>query len=114
VAVSKEISKENLKSFIATGGRDKKIRIFETKSGRLILTLVGHDNWITDIMFHPSGKYLISVADDKSIRMWDLSMGRCYRKIYNAHDHFVCSFDMKGKLAASSSVDTTIKLWTCR
>jgi platelet-activating factor acetylhydrolase IB subunit alpha len=103
-----------IKEYIATGSRDKKIRIFEAKSGRLVLTLVGHDNWITDIHFHPSGKFLISTADDKSIRIWDLSMGRCHRKLYNAHDHFVTCFDMKGKLAASGSVDTSIKIWSCR
>jgi platelet-activating factor acetylhydrolase IB subunit alpha len=61
-----------LKSYVATGARDKKIRIFETKTGRLVLTLTGHDNWITDLMFHPCGKYLISTADDKSVRIWDL------------------------------------------
>ncbi len=104
----------NLRDYIATGSRDKKIRIFETRSGKCILTLAGHDNWITDLMFHPNGKYLISTADDKSIRIWDLSMGRCYRKIYNAHDHFIGCFDMKGKLAATGSVDTSIKIWSCR
>ena len=103
-----------LKEFIATGARDKKIRIFEVRSGRLVLTLVGHDNWVTDIHFHPNGKYLISTADDKSIRMWDLAYGRCYRKIYNAHDHFICCFDMKGKYAATASVDTSLKVWGCR
>lgn len=91
----KEILEGNLRDYIATGSRDKKIRIFETRSGKCILTLAGHDNWITDLMFHPNGKYLISTADDKSIRIWDLSMGRCYRKIYNAHDHFIGCFDMK-------------------
>ena len=60
-----------LKSYVATGARDKKIRIFETKTGRLVLTLTGHDNWITDLMFHPCGKYLISTADVKSVRIWD-------------------------------------------
>ena len=45
--------------------------------------------------------YKISTADDKSIRIWDLSGGRCYRKIYNAHDHFISCFDMKGKMAAT-------------
>lgn len=110
----KEILEGNLRDYIATGSRDKKIRIFETRSGKCILTLAGHDNWITDLMFHPNGKYLISTADDKSIRIWDLSMGRCYRKIYNAHDHFIGCFDMKGKLAATGSVDTSIKIWSCR
>lgn len=100
--------------FIATGSRDKKIRIFEVKSGKCVLTLAGHDNWVTDLIFHPSGKYLISTADDKSIRIWDLSMGRCYRKIYDAHDKFVSCIDMKAKLVATGSVDTSVKLWTCR
>ena len=102
------------KEYIATGSRDKKVRIFEAKSGRLVLTLAGHDNWVTEVFFHPNGKYLISTADDKSIRIWDLALGRCYRKIYNAHDHFISCFDMKGKLAATGSVDTSVKLWSCR
>ena len=110
----KEIEASQLRQYIATGARDKKIRIFEVKSARLIITLAGHDNWVTDLWFHPNGKYLISSADDKSIRIWDLVLGRCYRKIYNAHDHFVSCFDMKGKIAASGSVDTTLKLWQAR
>lgn len=110
----KEAFQGKLKDFIATGSRDKKIRIFEVRSGRCVLTLAGHDNWVTDLMFHPNGKYLMSVADDKSIRIWDLQMGRCYRKIYNAHDHFISCFDMKGKLAATGGVDTMTKIWQCR
>ena len=106
-----EINAAYLKEYVATGSRDKKIRVFEVKSGRLVLTLIGHDNWVTDLHFHPNGKYLISTADDKSIRIWDLSMGRCYRKIYNAHDHFISTFAMRGKMAASASVDTSCKIW---
>ena len=82
-----------LREYIATGSRDKKIRIFDVKSGRLVLTLVGHDNWVTDLHFHPCVKYLMSTADDKSIRIWDLCLGRCYRNIYNAHEHFISCFD---------------------
>ncbi len=102
------------KEYIATGSRDKKIRIFEVRSGRCVLTLAGHDNWVTDLLFHPNGRYLMSTADDKSVRIWDLSMGRCYRKIYNAHDHFISSFDMRGKVAVTGSQDTSVKIWACR
>lgn len=109
-----ELEAAAVKDYIATGSRDKKIRIFEAKSGRCVLTLAGHDNWVTDLHFHPNGKYLLSVADDKSMRIWDLAVGRCYRKIYNAHDHFISCFDMKGKLAVTGSVDTAVKLWSCR
>ena len=109
-----EIEAGQLKQFVATGSRDKKVRIFEVKSGVCVVTLVGHDNWVTDLLFHPNGKYLISTADDKSIRIWDLQYGRCYRKIYNAHAHFISCFDMKSKYAASGSVDTSVKLWKCK
>ena len=43
-------------------------------------------------MFHPGGKYLISVGDDKTIRCWDLTQeGKCVKTIDDAHGHFVAS-----------------------
>lgn len=41
---------------------------------------VGHDGWVQALAFHPSGKYLLSVGDDRSMRIWDLKTGRCLRK----------------------------------
>lgn len=48
----------------------------------------GHDNWIRAIIFHPTGKYLLSASDDKTIRIWDLATGRCLKTV-DAHGHFV-------------------------
>jgi platelet-activating factor acetylhydrolase IB subunit alpha len=62
--------------YVASGSRDKTIKIWETRNGRCVLTLSGHDNWVTDLVFHPNGKFLLSTSDDKSIRIWDLSNGR--------------------------------------
>ena len=99
---------------MASGSRDKTIKIWEVRNGRCVLTLVGHDNWVTDLVFHPSGRFLLSVSDDKSIRIWDLTNGRQYRKMMNAHNHFISSIDMKGKVVVTGSVDNTAKVWTCR
>jgi WD40 repeat protein len=46
------------------------------------------DNWIRALVFHPSGNFLLSAADDKTIRTWDLHTGRCIKPL-EAHSHFV-------------------------
>lgn len=97
----------------------------------------GHDNWVRALAFHPSGKYLLSSADDKTIRVWELTTGRCVKTV-DAHAHFVSTLvwgrqaastssgDAKANgasgdsstapeklvnVVASGSVDQTIKIW---
>ena len=74
--------------YLATGSRDKTIKLWDMR-GTLVKTLVGHDNWIRALVFHPGGKFLLSASDDKTIRCWDLSQECKCVKTVEAHDHFV-------------------------
>lgn len=74
---------------MATGSRDKTIKLWDA-GGTCFKTLVGHDNWVQALAFHPGGKYLASVADDKTMRCWDLSQdGKCIKVLTSLHDHFI-------------------------
>jgi len=125
-------------SYVATGSRDKTIKLWDAQSGQMLRNLAGHDNWVRALVFHPSGKFLLSAADDYTIRVWELSTGRCM-KVVQAHGHFVttlawgrrtvnsCAGDVDSKVNGSSakvseaeklinvvatgSVDQTIKIW---
>jgi platelet-activating factor acetylhydrolase IB subunit alpha len=88
--------------------------VWDVKAEKCVVTLEGHDNWVTDIGFLPGGKYLVSVSDDKTMRVWDLTSARCTRKLNNIHGHFVTTVAVRGKSIVTGSVDQTVKVWGCR
>ncbi|KAJ3028966.1 Positively regulates the activity of the minus-end directed microtubule motor protein dynein [Rhizophlyctis rosea] len=100
--------------FIASGSRDKTIKIWDTVTNQSIFTLAGHDNWLRGLVFHPSGKYLLSVADDKTLKVWDLATGRCLRSIDGEGNFLTCvDFCRHAPVAATGGADMTVKIWKC-
>ena len=101
--------------FLASGSRDKSIKIWDVTTGQCLMTLVGHDNWIRGLSWHPGGKYLLSASDDKSLRIWDVAHKRCSKRL-EAHAHFCTSIDFHRShpYVITGSVDQTIKIWECR
>ncbi|CAH3020215.1 unnamed protein product [Porites evermanni] len=101
--------------FLVSASRDKSIRMWDVSTGVCLMTLVGHDNWVRGVMFHPRGKYLVSCSDDKTLRIWDYKNKRC-AKTLTAHEHFATTLDFhkSAPFVLTGSVDMTIKVWECR
>ena len=112
--------------YLASGSRDKTVRIW-SQQGQCIRVLAGHDNWVRSLAFSPNGKFLLSVSDDKSMRVWDLATARCL-KVFECHAHFATSmawgrthFDTSSSsqssekqpvnVVATGSVDLSVKIW---
>jgi len=60
----------------------------------------------------PTGAYLVSGSRDKTIRIWEVSTGRCL-KVLNGHDNWVRSvvFHPSGRYLLSSADDKSIRVW---
>lgn len=48
--------------------------IYETVSGRVLARLVGHTRTVTDLAFAPNGRLLVSVAEDQTGLVWDVTL----------------------------------------
>lgn len=101
--------------FLASGSRDKSIKVWDVSSGTCLFSLLGHDNWIRGLSWHPGGKFLLSASDDKSLRVWDIAHKRSSKRL-EAHSHFCTSIDFHKAhpYVITGSVDQTIKVWECR
>lgn len=101
--LTKISSVESTAEFMATGSRDKTIKLWDAR-GTCLMTLNGHDNWVRAVIFHPGGRYLLSVSDDKTLRCWDLSQeGKCVKTLRDAHEGFITCV----KWAPGKVIDTS-------
>lgn len=58
--------------WVAAGGDDHRLRIWQRKTGRLAHTLSGHRDWVRGIAFHPDGTSLFSVSKNGDVFKWNL------------------------------------------
>ncbi len=74
--------------------------------------LYGHDSLVMSVSFSPDGKYIASGSWDHTIRIWELSSGKCIQTLAGHKDKiWSVSFSPGGKYLASGSLDKTVKIW---
>ena len=97
---------------LASGSKDKTIKLWDTVTGKELLTFKGHSLAVLSVAFSPDGKRLASGSKDKTIKLWDTVTGKELLTL-KGHSKRVASvaFSPDGKHLASGSYDKTIKLW---
>jgi eukaryotic-like serine/threonine-protein kinase len=97
---------------IAVGGSDRKVKVWETATGREIVTLPGHTNEVLSVAFSPDGKRVASGGADRTVRVWDADTGREILT-FGMHTDSVTgvAFGPDGTRIASASRDGTVRVW---
>ncbi|XP_050917174.1 uncharacterized protein LOC127132304 isoform X2 [Lathyrus oleraceus] len=64
-------------SILVSGGTEKVVRVWDTRSGSKILKLKGHTDNIRALLLDSTGRYCLSGSSDSMIRLWDIGQQRC-------------------------------------
>jgi len=97
---------------IVSGSPSNAIKVWDADSGIGLMTLSGHEEFLTGLAFTPDGKRIVSSSNDRTLRIWDASTGQQLMILKGHEDRInevVISPD--GKRIVSVSLDRTAKVW---
>uniref|UniRef100_A0A2K6TU40 Sperm associated antigen 16 n=1 Tax=Saimiri boliviensis boliviensis TaxID=39432 RepID=A0A2K6TU40_SAIBB len=125
------------KNILVSCGEDRLWKVLGIPEGNVLLTGVGHTDWLSDCCFHPSERCrctlyghtdsvnsieffplsntLLTGSADKSLSLWDARTGKCEQSLYG-HMHSIndAIFAPRGHMIASCDACGVTKLWDFR
>ncbi|HUD46303.1 MAG TPA: protein kinase [Candidatus Baltobacteraceae bacterium] len=104
---------------IVTGSRDNTAKVWDTASGKELLTLKGHGlgvGWngtaVESVAFSPDGQRIATGSEDTTAKVWDAASGKELLTL-KGHGAGVWSvaFSPDGQRIVTGSFDNTAKVW---
>jgi len=98
--------------YLAAGGSDGIVRLWNYRSGDLIAVLEGHTDYVRSVAFSPDDRILASGSDDGTIKLWDVEEIRLLKTL-RGHTDYVRSvaFNYDGTVLITGSDDGTVRVW---
>ena len=99
--------------FFASASFDKKVKIWNGRSGDFVSTLTGHVGAVYQVAWSSDGRYLVSASKDSTAKLWEVPSGKRARETLPGHEDEVYALDWSpnGGSVATGSKDRTIKIW---
>ncbi len=99
--------------YIASGGRDNQVILWDASIRTQKFLLTGHEGWINSLAFSPDGTVLASGSADNTVRLWDVASGQMIGLPLEADIDSVwsVSFSSNGQFLAAGGEAGLIQVW---
>lgn len=97
-------------SLIASGGSDKIIYLWDYNKDEPEGVLIGHSGSVQGLLMYDSKDTLLSVSDDKSIRLWSISKSEEIDKMIES-EPLVCVLVISKGVVAVGTIKGSINFW---
>ena len=98
--------------YIASGGIDHTVQVWQALTGRNITTYAGHADLVLGLAWSPDGKHIASAGSDHSLRIWNVRTGR---KVFINRDRsgilYSVDWSPDGRYIASGNSDAKVHVW---
>jgi serine/threonine protein kinase len=102
-------------SRIVTGSLDKTARVWDARTGTLLLELKGHADMVSSARFSPDGTRIVTGSSDKTAKVWDARTGTPLLELKGHRDAVMAvSFSPDGTRIVTGSNDKTARVWDAR
>jgi len=97
--------------WLATGGQDSKVRLWDLVKGKAGKSLSGHEGAVVAAQFSPDGTRLVSVATNKSLIVWDVMQGKLLARAELPSGASAVVWNREGKAVVTGGEDKIIRIW---
>ncbi len=97
---------------IVTGSFENIARVWDTETGKELVSLKGHEKSVVYASFSPDGSRIVTASWDNTARLWDNDTGE-QLAVLEGHEGGVdcANFDYDGKRIITASSDKTACIW---
>eukprot|EP00045_Choanoeca_perplexa_P006363 m.54173 g.54173 ORF g.54173 m.54173 type:complete len:675 (-) comp13605_c0_seq5:985-3009(-) len=101
--------------FLATGGDDRKVNVWQLGKPNAIATLSGHTSAVESVRFDGQEESVVAGSSSGTLKIYDLKQAKAFRTLTGHTSSIRCiDYHTYGYFIGSGSLDTTVKIWDTR